>query len=118
MAYTVFKLPIGYRLYDRERNKIVTICEGEYHALERLLKGCGTQDDEAVLGRFQKNNFCCDGTLTEIEHPAASTIDRVLQKNVSQMVLQVTQNCNLRCSYCAYSGSYYNRKHNNKRMDE
>lgn len=118
MEFTVFKLPIGYRLYDRERNKIVTICEGEYHALKRLLKGCGTQDDEAVLGRFQKNNFCCDGTLTEIEHPAASTIDRVLQKNVSQMVLQVTQNCNLRCSYCAYSGSYYNRKHNNKRMDE
>ena len=57
MAFTVFKLPIGYRLYDRERNKIVTICEGEYHALERLLKGCGTQDDEAVLGRFQKIIF-------------------------------------------------------------
>jgi len=89
-AFTVFKLPIGYRLYDRERNKIVNICEEEFHALERLLNSCGTQDDEEILSRFQKNNFCCDSTLIDIEHPAASTIDRVLQKHVSQMVLQVT----------------------------
>lgn len=33
------------------------------------------------------------------------------------MILQLTQNCNLRCKYCVYSGGYYNRKHNNKRMD-
>ena len=91
MAFTVFKLPIGYRLYYRERNKIVIICEKEFYALERLLNNCGTQDDKEILGRFQKNNFCCDSTLTDIEHPAASTIDRVLQKYVSQMVLQVTQ---------------------------
>lgn len=30
--------------------------------------------------------------------------------------MQVTQNCNLRCQYCVYSGSYINRVHNNKRM--
>ena len=31
--------------------------------------------------------------------------------------MQVTQNCNFRCEYCVYSGSYHNRVHNNKRMD-
>ena len=30
--------------------------------------------------------------------------------------MQVTQNCNLRCKYCVYSGSYSNRVHSNKRM--
>lgn len=25
MAYTTFKLPIGYRLYDREQNKVVPL---------------------------------------------------------------------------------------------
>lgn len=33
------------------------------------------------------------------------------------MVLQVTQQCNLRCSYCAYSGLYHNRQHNAQRMN-
>ena len=32
------------------------------------------------------------------------------------MTLQVTQNCNLRCSYCPYSGGYEQRSHNNQRM--
>jgi organic radical activating enzyme len=32
------------------------------------------------------------------------------------MILQVTQQCNLRCQYCAYSGAYYNRTHNSARM--
>lgn len=39
-----------------------------------------------------------------------------MQTQLRQIVLQVTQNCNLRCSYCAYSGSYFNRTHTNKRM--
>ena len=28
----------------------------------------------------------------------------------------MTQQCNLRCEYCAYSGIYDNRTHSNKRM--
>ncbi len=32
------------------------------------------------------------------------------------MALQVTQQCNLRCEYCVYSGGYLNRGHNNKKM--
>ena len=36
--------------------------------------------------------------------------------NIRQLILQVTQNCNLRCKYCVYSGSYVNRTHTKKRM--
>lgn len=36
--------------------------------------------------------------------------------NLRQLILQVTQNCNLRCKYCVYSGSYVNRTHTKKRM--
>lgn len=35
----------------------------------------------------------------------------------SQLVLEITQNCNFRCSYCIYSGNYkYEREHRNKNM--
>ncbi len=33
------------------------------------------------------------------------------------ITLQVTQNCNLHCSYCAYSGNYENRSHKALNMD-
>ena len=32
------------------------------------------------------------------------------------MTLQVTQQCNLKCEYCPYSGGFYNRQHNNRKM--
>lgn len=116
MAYTIFRIPIGYRLYDREKNKVVPLHEEEYQALERIRRGEGTADDQAVLRRMQEKGFCCESTLEEIEHPATHTVQASLESKIQQMVLQVTQNCNLRCSYCAYSGKYYNRQHNNKRM--
>lgn len=38
---------------------------------------------------------------------------------VDHYVIGVTEQCNLRCTYCCYSGSYANsRKHSNKRMSE
>jgi uncharacterized protein len=37
--------------------------------------------------------------------------------NLKNMILGITQNCNLRCRYCSYSGIYkYQRTHNQKSM--
>ena len=116
MAYTTFKLPIGYRLYDREQNKVVPLNQEEYESLERIQGGHATQEDEDLLKRFREKGFCQESELCEIEHPATPTLQAALQTQLRQIVLQVTQNCNLRCSYCAYSGSYFNRTHTNKRM--
>ena len=116
MAYTIFKLPIGYRLYDREQNKVVPLNREEYESLERIHNKQGTLEDEKLLARFQAKGFCQESGLCEIEHPATQSLEPSLKTKLRQIVLQVTQNCNLRCSYCAYSGSYFNRTHTNKRM--
>ena len=116
MAYATFKLPIGYRLYDREQNKVVPLNQEEYESLERIQVGHATQEDSDLLERFREKGFCQESELCEIEHPATPTLQAALQTQLRQIVLQVTQNCNLRCSYCAYSGSYFNRAHTNKRM--
>ena len=117
MAYTTFKLPIGYRLYDREQNKVVPLNQEEYESLERIQAGRATSGRRGAAGAVSgKKGFCQESELCEIEHPATPTLEAALQTQLRQIVLQVTQNCNLRCSYCAYSGSYYNRTHTNKRM--
>ena len=41
---------------------------------------------------------------------------RYLHSSVESITLQVTQQCNLKCNYCPYSGSYYNREHSNRHM--
>lgn len=41
-----------------------------------------------------------------------------LKNELGQLVLNITEACNMRCEYCAYSGSYYyNRKHTSKVMN-
>ena len=116
MAFTVFQLPIGYRLYDREKNKIIPLQEEEYLALSRVIRKESTSGDRKILKRFQEKGFCNETSLCDIENPATASISTVIKSNVRQMVLQLTQNCNLRCSYCAYSGNYNNREHSQKRM--
>jgi sulfatase maturation enzyme AslB (radical SAM superfamily) len=53
--------------------------------------------------------------------PAVS-INRIreeLEQKLSAVVLNVTENCNLRCRYCAYGGAYpLNRVHSNSYMSE
>jgi len=43
---------------------------------------------------------------------------RAIRSGVQQVVLGVTESCNLRCAYCIYSGSYENvRTHGDAQMD-
>lgn len=55
--------------------------------------------------------------IEKLQHPMTELLEDVLDANIESINLQVTQNCNLRCDYCPYTGNYYNnRKHSNKRM--
>lgn len=46
-----------------------------------------------------------------------TTLDNLTQKlnnNLTQLILNVTEDCNLVCEYCVYSGNYINRRKHNK----
>lgn len=116
MAYITFSTPFGFRLYDREKNRVAPLQQEEYHALQNIAGGIGMEIDYIYLNKLQRKGFCNRSDLVSIEHPATDEIESIVSTHINQMVLQVTQNCNLRCAYCAYSGSYYNRKHSNKHM--
>ena len=49
-----------------------------------------------------------------------STVEKVKEKlseSLSSLVLNVTEDCNFRCEYCMYTGSYENRRSHNKLND-
>lgn len=113
VIYKTFKTARKFYLYDREKDKIITINEDDYNSLNNN----GSLEKEKVIKKYQRAGYLKDTVLEEIEHPATVFLEHYINNRMQQVILQVTQNCNLRCGYCVYSGNYYNRVHSNKIMD-
>ena len=111
-----FKTPLGYYVYDRETNSLLSVDEGAYYAFERIASGNDTEEDRKILSQYQKKGFCNETGLKEIRNNHVDVIDYHLKNKVKKITLQVTQNCNLRCGYCSYSGKYEQRTHTNNKM--
>lgn len=106
----LFKTPYSFYLYDIGKNKILNISEETYNALDNNLE---LYND--LQGSLTKHIF---DTVT---HTDMDKLEYIYSSTISRITLQLTQNCNLRCSYCPYSASelgedYINRSHNSKRM--
>lgn len=109
-----FKTPLGFYLYDVNTNEILKIEEDVYYYLQN---GC-TTDAKTIkkVDILKKEGYLKCTHVKETKHPATELLPFYLRSKVSQLVLQVTQNCNLRCEYCVYSGKYITREHTNKCM--
>lgn len=73
--------------------------------------------EDSQIFKLKERGFLQPIIKPEIYHPLTDKVESYMQNNLSLLILQVTQNCNLRCKYCVYSGSYSNRVHTNKRMN-
>lgn len=117
----IFELYNSYYMYDVGTNAIFSITEQMCKALIDML----ADNKEYKVNSELQDEFdylIASGCLkaveenTVVEHLETSFLGKLYENNLSTIILQVTQNCNLRCQYCVYSGSYINRVHNNKRM--
>ena len=110
-----FRTPVGNYVYDRGTNSILAVNDAEFAALKRVEAEESTDDDWKLLQRYVAQGYLPENTIKKIAYPEKYQFD--LNSRVQGVTLQVTQDCNLRCSYCAYSGSYeHQRKHNKKTM--
>ena len=115
-----FKTYSQYYFYDFNTNAIVRVPEDIYGYLADVeqngYKDCANSSINDVVCSLQEQGFLSEHHWRKIEHPATKFLDTYLQSSVESLTLQVTQQCNLKCEYCPYSGSFYNRQHSNKRM--
>ena len=87
MAGIEFSVPgCGRFLYDGCTNRLLTVDEDAVIPEELL-----SAEMENVVWR-----------------ESLETLKRKQERELGSMVLQITRDCNLRCSYCAYSGSFNN----------
>ena len=105
-------------LFDVNTNMISKINQRIYEFLS-LHREVATlnEADRFILENMKRIGMLKPNKIERIEHPMTELVGGILENNMTKMTLQVTQNCNFRCDYCVYSGSYHNRVHNNKRMD-
>lgn len=116
MLAKIFKTRKKKYLYDTNKNTILSINDEQYEALDKMLN---KHDNSGVdkLKDLYDAGYLAENRIKKIVHSADEKLEYHLENNVSMLILQVTQQCNFRCEYCTYSGSYFNRKHSNKKMD-
>lgn len=113
----LFETNEKYYMYDANKNIIINISDKQYGFLENCIKNnvnyymnCEETSD------LRKNGFLSSNRVKEIVHPNDELLSFHLDNNMKMLILQVTQQCNFRCEYCTYSGSYLNRSHSSKKM--
>ncbi len=120
MDNIIFKIFRTYKhpyLYDRHTNSLAILSENEYKELEQVEQGNLSADESPVIKRYQSFGMLMPNVVKRIEHSGTIPVETYLDTRAKQLTLQVTQQCNLRCGYCIYSGIYTrSRSHANKRM--
>lgn len=109
-----FEVGGRYYVYDRNYDVIINLEESDYYSL----KGNDSEKRNWIISKYQKRDFLSKSKLKRIEHPANHLIKQYGNSHVSQMILQLTQDCNLRCDYCFYvNPNYLGRNHAQKNMN-
>ena len=115
--FKLFETPGGKYVYDRSRDTVLRVDDEEYKALEKLDCEDLCYQSNSVFSKFHSQGFFLKNPVTKIEHSDFKYVRYYTTRRIQHMTLQVTQNCNLRCGYCIYSGAYKDqRTHTNKRM--
>jgi len=116
------KTPLRNYIFDVNTNQLIDVDEDTYLYLRDI------ERDEVVLvpnARVQRNikelhtqGFLSTKHPKEIRHSHSDLLVYHLNENIMSMALQVTQQCNFRCAYCAYCTSdfEFQRDHSSKRM--
>lgn len=123
--YHVYSKDGNYYLYDVNSGKIAEITEEAYSYLSEMEK---SEDKNEFIARnsgikrvikdARKLGLLLED-YTEYSIPYSDDYIMDLYKaKVKKLTLGLSEDCNLRCKYCVYSGSFVNRRqHRNKFMD-
>lgn len=113
--------PNGKYIFDVNTNEIISVSEEVFEALIKIINKQKFQIEPEVQKEIEtiKNmGYLSDNKVKQIEHPELPFLKTYLERKVQKMTLQITQGCNLRCTYCIYSDTTNEkqRSHSSKHM--
>lgn len=113
----LFKTPLGFYCYDVNSLSILRISGEVYKALAAEQENIPKQIENEIIGLKEKG-YLLNHRPKEIKHPYTDILESYFDSNIKKITLQITQNCNLSCKYCAYANPIEGkqRHHENKSM--
>lgn len=113
--------PYGNYFFDVNTHTINKVEEHVYKSLELILAGKGDSIDEKsmiVIENIENQGLLKPNRPKLMKHPATEFLGYHLKHKVSQISLQLTQDCNFRCNYCVYSetNNKLNRNHSKRKI--
>jgi uncharacterized protein len=124
----LFKTLKNNYIFDVNTNAILTVENEVYSYLQNILNINGQpgnptffyENPKAIewVKKSQEQGFLSTKRMKQIQHIYDPYLEGMLDQYMGNLILQVTQACNLRCKYCAYSGNYLNRPHSELSMNE
>lgn len=120
MYFKTFKTSFDkFYVYEANKNSIYSIKESEFNSLQAIEKNKYSFKDEAVLKRFNDMGLLKPLNIEKVEHSNLEMLPFKFNKGINNIVLQITQGCNLTCSYCPFADGnmVYNSFRVNNRKD-
>ena len=115
-----YRSPRGFYFYDVNKATIVSVNSDVYDYLgDKMSFEDLSADDQAFVNELKNDGYLSDKHFSTIRHPNLDTLEYDVTRRCYQLILQVTQSCNLVCSYCAYANKTdgpMQRHHSNKMM--
>lgn len=112
-VFHLFKTYKNKYLYDVNTNALMLVSD---ECFEKIVKYNDTGIVNDAVEKLQGQGYLRKRNNFIMENPETDGLKYSLENDLGTMALQVTQNCNLRCKYCVYSGNYENREHSSLRM--
>jgi len=130
-----FRTQSSHYIYDVNTNRILFVSPAMYDIVDFYWQCSKAEIVNLLVGKYspselndgysQIHNLAANLHLfsstrldQRIQYFTEEEIKAELDRGVMQICLEVTEACNLRCKYCAFSGGYhYNRTHSNLQMD-
>ncbi len=120
----LFHTPNSGYFYDVGKNEIIRIPENVYLHLLEVMDGAAVLDQSddvdvlEMIESFKELGYLSSKRPKRIYHSATTAVPLLLDRCISKITLQLTQDCNFRCKYCIYSEdkNHKQRSHANKSM--
>lgn len=118
----LYTTPFGHYFYETNRNEILRISPALYNYLYALQHNLTSSSvDKPTLDEYEglvNAGYLSGSRISLVRHSMTDQVEELLSRKIDKLTLQVTQNCNLRCSYCIYSydSNHDQRSHSQKSM--
>lgn len=124
----LFTSPNGCYCYDVNTEGVIELTENLYNYLRAgneipedisSIEELDSSDRE-MLRSLTGRGYLSDHRVSTIRHNHADDLEFQLTNRMNELILQVTQSCNLVCSYCPFANRTdggFQRNHSSKKME-